>query len=64
LNTYGNRVSALWRWFWAMIGHTRTQRVFSVGHTGGDLSAPESVRAELTPEPFPALKHVRKEQSR
>jgi NADH dehydrogenase len=57
LNGFSNRASALWRWFWAMIGRTRTQRVFSVGHTGGDLSAPKAVRAVITPNSFPAIEH-------
>jgi hypothetical protein len=25
-----------------------------VGHTGGDLSAPDAVRREVVPNPFPA----------
>ena len=55
LNGFGNRVAALWNWFWAMVGRKRPQRIFSVAHTGGDLSAPESVRAKVSPHPFPAL---------
>ncbi len=55
LNGFGNRVAALWNWFWAMVGRKRSQRIFSVAHTGGDLSAPESVRAKVSPHPFPAL---------
>ena len=55
LNGFGNRVSAVWQWFWAMVGRQRHQRIFSVGHTGGDLSAPEGVRATLGLRAFPAL---------
>jgi NADH dehydrogenase len=55
LNGFGNRVSTLWRWFWTMVGSTRSERIFSVGHTGGDLSAPEVVRSKITPTQFPAL---------
>jgi NADH:quinone reductase (non-electrogenic) len=55
LNGFGNRVAALWRWAWAMIGRSRPERVFSVGHTGGDLSLPEAVRAEVMPDPFPVI---------
>ena len=58
LNGFGNRVTAVFSWFWAMVGRKRHQRIFSVGHTGGDLSAPEQVRAVLTPSPFPAMKTV------
>jgi len=54
LNGFGNRVGAVWQWFWAMVGRKRHQRVFSVAHTGGDLSAPDSVRTRIAPNPFPA----------
>ena len=27
--------------------------MFSVGHTGGDLSLPEEVRRKIQPKPFP-----------
>ena len=55
LNGFGNRVAAIWRWFWAMVGRQRKERIFSVGHTGGDLSAPESVRSRIAPQAFPAM---------
>ena len=55
LNGFGNRVGALARWFWAMVGRRRHERIFSVAHTGGDLSSPEAVRARISPNPFPAL---------
>jgi hypothetical protein len=29
--------------------------VFSVGHTGGDLSLPDEVKAKVMPKPFPVL---------
>ena len=54
LNGFGNRLMALWRWSRAMVGRARPERVFSVGHTGGDLSLPETVRARIMPSPFPA----------
>jgi hypothetical protein len=41
------------RWFQAMIGHSRPERVFSVGHTGGDLSLPDEVKAKVMPSAFP-----------
>ena len=55
LNGFGNRFTALWRWARAMIGRARPERVFSVGHTGGDLSLPEEVRVKVMPKAFPVL---------
>ena len=55
LNGFGSRFMALWRWGVAMIGHARPERVFSVGHTGGDLSLPDEVKAKVMPKPFPVL---------
>ena len=55
LNGFGHRVAALWRWSLAMVGHARPERVFSVGHTGGDLSLPDEVKAKVMPKPFPIL---------
>lgn len=55
LNGFGNRLAALWRWGRAMIGRARPERVFSVGHTGGDLSLPDAVRKKVMPNPFPIL---------
>jgi NADH:ubiquinone reductase (H+-translocating) len=55
LNGFGHRLSALWRWGRAMIGRARPERVFSVGHTGGDLSLPDDVKAKVMPKPFPLL---------
>ena len=55
LNGFGNRARALWRWSRSMLGRARPERVFSVGHTGGDLSLPEEVRAKVMPRPFPLL---------
>ena len=39
------------RWW----GEHGPERVFSVGHTGGDLSLPDEVRARVMPTPFPIL---------
>ncbi len=58
LNGFGNRFSTMWRWFRTMVGRSRAERVFSVGHTGGDLSAPAAVRAEIGPTEFPELAHT------
>ena len=55
LNGFGSRFTALWRWGVAMIGRARPERVFSVGHTGGDLSLPDEVKAKVMPKPFPVL---------
>ena len=38
-----------------MVGSARPERVFSVGHTGGDLSLPDDVKAKVMPKPFPIL---------
>ena len=55
LNGFGNRLRALWRWSRSMLGRARPERVFSVGHTGGDLSLPDDVKAKILPKPFPIL---------
>ena len=55
LNGFGHRLTALARWARAMIGRARPERVFSVGHTGGDLSLPDEVKAKVMPKPFPVL---------
>ncbi len=55
LNGFGNRVTTMLRWVTAIIGRARPERVFSVGHTGGDLSLPDDVRAKIMPSPFPAM---------
>jgi NADH dehydrogenase len=55
LNGFGSRFVALWRWGTSMVGRARPERVFSVGHTGGDLSLPDKVKAEIMPKPFPIL---------
>ena len=55
LNGFGHRFTALWRWGRAMVGRARPERVFSVGHTGGDLSLPDEVKAKVMPKPFPVL---------
>ncbi|MGZ4650769.1 MAG: NAD(P)/FAD-dependent oxidoreductase, partial [Kineosporiaceae bacterium] len=58
LNGFGNRAGALWRWGRSMIGSDRPERVFSVGHTGGDLSLPEEIRRRVMPSPFPVADAV------
>jgi NADH dehydrogenase len=55
LNGFGHRFGALWRWGRSMVGRARPERVFSVGHTGGDLSLPDEVKAKVMPKPFPVL---------
>ena len=56
LNGFGNRFTALWRWARAMVGRARPERVFSMGHTGGDLSLPDEVRRRVMPSAFPGLR--------
>ena len=53
LNGFGSRVSTMLRWFRSMVGRARPERVFSVGHTGGDLSLPEDVKKKVMPHAFP-----------
>jgi hypothetical protein len=60
LNGFANRFSTLWRWLRAMVGRARPERDFSVGHTGGDLSAPAAVRSVLQPSAFPVLESLSK----
>lgn len=55
LNGFGHRLATLWRWTLSMVGHARPERVFSVGHTGGDLSLPDDVKAKVMPKPFPVF---------
>ena len=55
LNGFGNRLAALWRWSRSMLGRARPERVFSVGHTGGDLSLPDEVKARIMPSAFPVF---------
>ena len=55
LNGFGNRFTALWRWGRSMVGRARPERVFSVGHTGGDLSLPDHIKARVMPKAFPVL---------
>jgi NADH dehydrogenase len=53
LNGFGHRANTMVKWFQAMVGRARPERVFSVGHTGGDLSLPDDVKAKVMPRPFP-----------
>ena len=55
LNGFGHRAATMLRWLRAMVGRARPERVFSVGHTGGDLSLPDEVKAKIMPAPFPLL---------
>ena len=53
LNGYANRGTTVLRWLRWMVGRSRVERVFSVAHTGGDLSTPDKVRARGLTEPVP-----------
>ena len=55
LSGFGNRLSTMVRWLRSMVGRGRAERVFSVAHTGGDLSLPDSVRPIVQPTLFPNL---------
>jgi NADH dehydrogenase len=55
LNGFANRFATLSSWLRSMVGRSRDERVFSVGHTGGDLSAPQVALDLITPERFPAM---------
>ena len=54
LTGFGDRFTTMMRWLRSMIGRGRAEREFSVAHTGGDLSLPESVREIVQPVPFPS----------
>ncbi len=54
LNGFANRFGTLFSWLRWGFGTARREREFSVRHTGGDLSAPAAVQADIEPEPFPA----------
>ena len=56
LNGFASRFTTLMRWVRWMVGNNRVERTFSVGHTGGDLSAPEAVREQIMPTPFPEIR--------
>jgi NADH dehydrogenase len=55
LNGFASRFTTLMRWIRWMGGRNRVERTFSVGHTGGDLSAPDAVRTRIMPTPFPEM---------
>jgi len=55
LNGFANRFTTTMSWLRSMVGRARPERVFSVAHTGGDLSTPETVRRIIQPAPMPAL---------
>jgi NADH dehydrogenase len=55
LTGFGDRFSTMLRWLRSMIGRGRAEREFSTAHTGGDLSLPKEVLADIEPRPFPVL---------
>ncbi len=57
LNGFGHRAATMMRWLRSMVGRARPERVFSVGHTGGDLSLPDDVKAKVMPKPFPLFEN-------
>jgi len=54
LSSVAGRIGTLTRWAGAMIGNKRDERNFSVGHTGGDISVPDDVRAGFVANRFPS----------
>jgi NADH dehydrogenase len=58
LTGFGNRLTTLMRWLRSMIGRGRAEREFSVSHTGGDLSLPDSVLRVVQPSQFPVYEAV------
>jgi NADH dehydrogenase len=58
LNGFGTRAQTMLRWSRSMIGRSRPERVFSVGHTGGDLSLPEVAMRRVVTSPFPAMEDL------
>jgi NADH:ubiquinone reductase (H+-translocating) len=58
LTGFGNRLTTLMRWLRSMIGRGRAEREFSVSHTGGDLSLPDSVLRVVQPSQFPVYETV------
>jgi NADH dehydrogenase len=56
LNGWGNRFGTLLRWLRWLGGRGRPERIFSVGHTGGDLSTPDAVQPTVQPVRFPAMR--------
>jgi NADH:ubiquinone reductase (H+-translocating) len=55
LNGFANRFTAVMSWARSMVGRSRMSLVFSVAHTGGDLSTPSEVLAILEPNPYPVI---------
>jgi NADH dehydrogenase len=53
LNGFGSRLRTMTDWLRSFVGASRPERVFSTAHTGGDLSAPESVRRLIMPLAYP-----------
>lgn len=53
LSGFGNRLNTVLKWTRSFVGRGRSEREFSVMHTGGDLSLPTEVRAAVQPKPLP-----------
>ena len=53
LSGFGNRLNTVLKWTRSFVGRGRSEREFSVMHTGGDLSLPAEVRAAVQPKPLP-----------
>ena len=53
LTGWGNRFTTMLRWLRWLVGRNRVERVFSVAHTGGDLSTPDDGAGGDRAEPVP-----------
>jgi NADH:ubiquinone reductase (H+-translocating) len=58
LSGFGNRLNTVLKWTWSFVGRGRSEREFSVMHTGGDLSLPPEVRAAIQPRPLPLFQQL------
>jgi NADH dehydrogenase len=52
---WGNRTTTMLRWIRWLGLSGRNERVFSLAHTGGDLSTPASVREQIQANQFPEM---------
>ena len=58
LSGFGNRLNTVLKWTRSFVGRGRSEREFSVMHTGGELSIPAEVREAIQPTPLPLIDQV------
>jgi NADH dehydrogenase len=56
LTGFGNRLTTVLHWTRSLVGRARPDRQFSTYHTGGDLTLPHSILAEVRPNPLPSYR--------